>query len=111
MVVKVTHRVYHYASLQLDQTHDFGDIRRATSTQWYTDYLIDVWPCDTNGKSNGVWDVHGRKLALLAGTNRQVNLVPLTCACDSNGQRRLACAFVLAIFLTSYGIIIGVILG
>lgn len=76
--VKGTHTVYPTVSfLQLDQTHDFGDIRRATSREWQTDYLIDVCPCDTDGKSNGPWDLHphgrnGRKLALLAGTNRQV---------------------------------------
>ena len=72
MVVKVTHGVrtlrFFFLLLQLDPMHDFGDIRRVMSTEWYTDYLVDVW----NGESNGPWDVSRRKrtLALLAGTNR-----------------------------------------
>lgn len=77
MVVKVTHRVHPVSPmpnrlrfLQLDQKHDLGDIRRATSAQWHTDYLVDVCPYD-NGPG-GAYDPDDRKLDLLAGTNGQV---------------------------------------
>jgi len=78
MVAKVTHRVHPYASLQLEQTYDFGDIRRATSREWHTDYLIDICPCDMERKTNRPWDVYDEgKLDLLAGTNGQVTSLPL----------------------------------
>ena len=74
MVVKVTHRVNPtllVRDAKLDQTYDFGDIRRTASTEWQTDYLIDVCPCDNIAPG----DLHSHKLALLAGNNRQVSLL------------------------------------
>jgi hypothetical protein len=92
IVVNTTHRVHltTYSILlfaQLDQTHDFGDIRRATSAsasvEWQTDYLVDACPCDTNAQFNPLppWDRHGlRKLGLLAGNNRHVpSCLPFVC--------------------------------